>query len=404
MTQDAPARVRIYDPFTFSFYLDNSAESLSHHRWGIAFVQKTASPALPLPPASPPQDARALLAHVETEVRHRIQAFDIAVPVALTEKTIRSMLADIEIKAHGDGATLDTTACRLDGIEVATAYSFERKLGGIGAGIHDGIVVLSPHWERHLTPWLCHRLQDLTGFELATFRIPGVKMPEAAPDQFTIRNRSMTAIMKGDRVQEVMPLGSSFQRLLDQTGRGTQRSMKRCVEYAGETGIQFSLIPQAPSLANLSLRKLAAKHLPGAKSLHEMAAAVSFIAAQAQPFHATLTHTDGHPMSMAAGFIEGDLALVAFQLNHRADRDVWPSLMLRAFLIQQLIDQGVRYLGFIGNGAGLLLHSCEQVPAAELLMIRNTRSARFKFWACRLLQPRSRVALIGDRPPEAAAA
>jgi hypothetical protein len=367
-------------------------------------VQKTAIPALPLPPASPPQDARSLLARVETEVRSRIQAFDITAPIALTEKTIRSMLADIEIKAHGDGAALKTTACILDGIEVATAYSFERKLGGIATGIHDGMVVLAPVWERHLTPWLCHRLQDLTGFELAIFRIPGVKMPDAAPEHFTIRNRSMAATMKADRVREVMPLGNSFERLLDQTGRSTRRNMKRCVEYAAENGIEFSFAFEAADPHDLRLRVLAAKNMPAAKSFQKVSNAARFVASQARPFHAMLSHADGRPMSIAGGFIEGDLALTAYQLNHRVDRDAWPSLMLRAFLIQRLIGDGVRYLAFIGNCAGLLLHSCEQVPAAELLMIRNTRSARLKYLLCGLLQPGSRIAKVGDTRVETAAA
>ena len=108
----------------------------------------------------------------------------------------------------------------------------------------------------------------------------------------------------------------------------------------------------------------------------------------------SVTHPDGHAMSACGGLIEGDLGLVAYQLAHRGDRDSSPAVTLRAFLMRTLIEQGVRYLGFIGNGAGLLAHSCEPVPAAQLLMMRNTRSARLRHWAYSMLHPRSRIAQI----------
>ena len=359
------------------------------------------SPALSPAPQPVPHDARFLLAQVEAELRNRLPAFGVPASVALTEKTIRSLLAEIEIKAHADEAPLKTTPCRLDGVEVATAYSFERKLGGVATGIHDGMVVLSPAWERHLTPWLCHRLQDLIGFELATLRIPGVKMPPAAPDRFKLRNRSLTAVMRADRAQEVMRLGDSFERLLEGTIPNTRRSLKRCLDDAAEENVHFSFVAEALAPDPTALRQLAAKNLSGVKSFQTVASAAQFVAAQARPFHTMLTHPDGHAMSACGGFIEGDLGLVAYQLAHRADRDSSPGVTLRAFLIRALIEQGVRYLAFVGNGAGLLTHSCEAVTAAELLMMRNTRSARLKYWACSMLQPHSRIAQIGVLPRQA---
>ena len=348
------------------------------------------------------QDARSLLARVETEARDRIRSFDITLPVTLGEKTNRSLLADIEVKAHCDGASLKTTPLKLDGTEVATAYSFERKLLGLATGIHDGVVTLSAHWASHLTPWLWHRLQDLTAFELAIYRVAGSAMPKAAPDRFAIRNRSLTALMKAHTVQEVMPLGHSFEDVMEQLGQSTRRNVKRCLQLAAENNVEFSFSMDTPIPAAAHLRELSSHNMPRSKSFSKISSIVRFNAAQPRPYHASLTNREGRSMSAAGGFIEGDLALMAYQLNHRADRDARPSLMLRALLIQQLIDCGVRYLAFIGGGGGLLLHACERVSAPELLLISNTRSARIKHQACLLLQPNSRIARFSDSLPKAA--
>jgi len=108
----------------------------------------------------------------------------------------------------------------------------------------------------------------------------------------------------------------------------------------------------------------------------------------------SLTHRDGHLISVAGGFVEGNLALVAYQLTRRADGDATRALMLRAFLARQLISRGARYLAFIGDCAGVFRDHCEPVPAADLLIVRNTRSARLKQQAHILARPGSPVAQL----------
>jgi hypothetical protein len=328
------------------------------------------------------------------ETRDRASTAGVAQPIRYSAETSRSLIAEIEVKAHYDQAPLQTTALRLDGAVVANAYSFERRLLGLATGIHDGAIVLSTTWEPQVMPWLCHRLQDFAAFDLATFRIAGPGMAHAAPNPMTIRNRVMTAIMSPRRMQEVMPLDEGFSHFLERLGRSTRRNVSRSLQQAAEENIEFRFTSGTAASAESTLRKLAAKNMPFRQSFNKIASIERFVATRPRPYQASLTHHNGRLISVAGGFIEGDLALIAYQLNHRADRDASPSLMLRSFLVQRLIDEGVRSLAFIGSCAGLLLHYCQPVPAAELLIVGNTRAARIKHRALLLAQPRSRIAQL----------
>jgi hypothetical protein len=333
-------------------------------------------------------------ADAQGEALGRVAAPGLASPIRFSEQTSRSLIAEIEVKAHYDRAPVQRTAIRLDGAVVANAYSFERRLLGLASGIHDGAIVLSPMWEPQLMPWLCHRLHDFAAFDLATFRIAGPGMAHVAPNPMTTRNRVMTAIMSARKIQEVMPLDEGFEDFLERLGRSTRRNISRSLQQAAEQNIEFRFATGAAASAESTLRKLAAKNMPFRQPFSKIASIERFIAAQPRPYQASLTHRDGRLISLAGGFIEGDLALIAYQLNHRADRDSSPSLTLRSFLVQRLIGEGVRSLAFIGSCAGLLLNYCEPVPAAELLIVGNQRSARIKHRACILAQPQSRVARL----------
>jgi hypothetical protein len=334
------------------------------------------------------------LAGALAETHDRAGSVQDARPLKFLEQTSRSLIAEIEVKAHYDRATLQTMALRLDGAVVANAFSFERRLLGLGTGIHDGAIVVSTMWEPRLMPWLCHRLQDFSAFEMATFRIVGPGMAHAALDPMVIRNRVMTAIMSARKMQEVMPLDDGFAHFLERLGRSTRQNVSRSLQQAAAENIDFSFVSGAAASTESALQKLAAKNMPLRQSFSKIASIERFVAAQPRPYQAYLTHRDGRLISLAGGFIEGDRALIAYQLNHRADRETSPSLTLRSFLVERLIGEGVRSLAFIGSCAGLLLHYCEPVPAAELLMVGNRRSARIRHRATVLAQPRGRVAQL----------
>jgi len=305
-------------------------------------------------------------------------------PVQHWEQTARSLIAEIALKAHHHRAELRRMTFPLDGAVVATAYRFERRLLGRATGFHDGMIVLSAAWEPPLLPWLCHRLRDFATGDLATFRVVGRGLGAARPAQ-TVCNRVMTAIMSGRMVQEVMPLDDGVAQRLEQKARGQSRHGGPDLN---DPGLQHS------AFRFVSGSTAARRDDPLYRPFGKFASIERFLAAQPRSYHASLVRHDGQLNSVASGFIEGDLALIAYQLDLRADRAANLSLILRSLLIRRLIDEGARALAFIGGSAGPLLHDCEPVPAAELLMIGNTRAARLKHRAYVLAQPMGRLARL----------
>ncbi len=332
------------------------------------------------------------LAGALANTRDRAGAVALAPPIKLLEQTSRSLIAEIEVKAHFHGAPVQTRTLHLDGTAVAHIHSFERQLLGFATGIHDGVIILSTLWEPELMPWLCHRLQDFAALDLATFRIAGPGLGHAAVNPLVIRNRTIAALMSARHVQEVMPLDARFTEFFDRLGLGVRGSAGRSAP-ATAPSMEFHFASGA-SAAEPNFQKLMARERRFRQSFRKVASIERFVAARPRPYRASLTHHDGRLASVASGFIEGDLALIAYQLNHRADNQSSPSLMLRSFLLRRLIDEGVRSLAFIGSCAGQLLRYCEPVPAAELLMTRNSRSARVKYRACVMAQPTGRVAQL----------
>jgi hypothetical protein len=276
---------------------------------------------------------------------------------------------------------------------VAHAYSFQRRLLGLPTRIREGVILLSAAWEMELMPWLCHRLQDFSAFDLASFRVAGFSLPQSVPTQLTIRNRVMTAVMQARNAQEVMALDEQCGPFLTRLDGSTQRETGGSVLQAAEDDTKFRFSSDAAS-NDSAWRKSVLEKSPFRRPFGRIARIEDFVAAQSHPFQASLTHRDGHLISVAGGFVEGDVALVAYQLTHRADENTNPALILGSCLIRQLIGRGARYLAFTGDCAGLLRNHCEPVPAADLLMVRNTRSARLKQQACILARPESRVAQL----------
>ena len=146
------------------------------------------------------------------------------------------------------------------------------------------------------------------------------------------------------------------------------------------------------------LAELCQQNMPTPVSMRRISNALKLIGAQPNPYRAQVRDADGRLISVAGGFIHGDLALMLYQVNHQAQRALSPSLMLRSFIIEQLIANAVRKVGFVGSCAGLLLHACERVPAVEILIAHQSPISRLKLFACRAAQPHSRIAQLLKRP------
>jgi hypothetical protein len=299
------------------------------------------------------------------------------------------LLAEIELQAHRYRSPLQTTLIGSVCEPVGTAHIYERRVGRWRTGIYDGAVLLSPATSSVQTHFRLEALAPaFVDVDAVTLRIIG---PEAtgslAENQPSPGTTGQPYIMR-----EVMPLSDTYEGFLQRLGKHTRRNIAHAQDRAKRDAIKFCFMTAASSVDGSRLSTLAEANMPYPIKPRRILHMIQFLATQPQPFQAHLSQLVDHPLSVTGGFIEGDLALMTYQINDRIFRNLSLSLMLRSFLVQALIARGVRHLAFVGGCASPLYHHCATVPAAEVLIVHQKLIARAKHRVCRMIaDPRSRI-------------
>ena len=169
----------------------------------------------------------------------------------------------------------------------------------------------------------------------------------------------------------ILPLSENYEIFLSRLGKHTRRNMRNVKKEAIKSGIthqmeQFLLFPSPERVA---LRKNA---YPLATQLKTIAAYERLIEIQHKGFHSILRSQSGDIISCCSGFIEGDVASIIYQLNHHDYLQHNPSLTNRAFLIETLIQAGIKNVSFIYGCEGILGHSCIDESGTNILVIRRS--------------------------------
>jgi hypothetical protein len=311
----------------------------------------------------------------------------------LLSHTQRSLLAEIELRAHRYNSQLQTMPVGPPGEPGGTIHFCERRVGGWRTGIYDGAVLLSgAASSAQIRLWLDSLAPALTDADAVTLRIIGPGMPTQLSNSSQENRRVAKETAQPIKIQEVMPLADTFESFLRGLGKHTRRNMRHAQSRAKHDGIKFCFTTAESPVDRSKLLTLAKLNMPFPIEPRQFLGMIRLLAAQPRPFQANLSQLVDHPFSVTGGFIEGDLALMIYQINNRIFRGLSPSLMLRSFLVQALIERGVRHLAFVGGCVGPLYHQCTDVPAAEALIMRRTPVARAKHLACRVItNPRDRL-------------
>jgi len=255
---------------------------------------------------------------------------------------------------------------------------FERRVGGLGTDIHDGVAILTPSSSLE-APLPSDTLAKAVGNRgVSTLQVLGQGLTADLESGARSKRGGSQETLNLSTVQEVMPLEHTYDGLLRRLGKHTRRNILQCRKWASSNAITFHYSPSFLPFDHSGLSVLASQNMPVRKNAGELLKTIQFATSRQQQFEASLTHPTGKPFSVAGGFIEGDLALMVYQINDRAYRTLNPSLMLRGFLIEHLIERGARHLAFVGGCAGVLNHQCVTVPVAELLLVRKTISAQIR--------------------------
>jgi hypothetical protein len=305
----------------------------------------------------------------------------------------RSLLAEVEGLAHWYESPIAVSEVRHSGRSLATSFTFARRLATLDTGIHDGVLLLEPEGARPgALATILAEISETANFDLATLRIAGPRPLDFPPGPVRRHGRYHFATTS-EVAQEVLPLAPDYSTFLAGLGRSTRRNVEQCRRSAERNHFAFAWLAQADIDRN-EIKMLCWNNIPRAVPPRKFASFLHYSNTQPRPFCGTLRDDAGRLVSLAGGFIEGELALMMFQLNSGVYRAVGPSLMMRSFIVERLIGENVRHLAFVGRCGGLLLHACERVAVSAALLVRDTPLSRLKHKSCVLAEPQSRIAQL----------
>jgi len=300
----------------------------------------------------------------------------------------RSLLAEVEAQAAWYAAPL---AVNVVPPISGQWFSYERRWRGLRTGLRDGVVLLDRPADADALRQAAAALVQAHRGDMSTFRVALDGAFNGPTGRTTTYLSRAVVTISPSLVREVLSLPEDPAGFAAALGRGSRRNIERCRRRTDQRGMRYRWSRETDNPDLAELEELCRNNMPTGLSLARVASMMAFTRGRCQPFLAELRDHDGALVSMAGGFVEGDVALMMFQINHRRYRDIGPSLAIRAFIAEKLIPAGVRHLAFVGKCAGILRHSCARVPMIEMLVVRRSPAARIKQLACVLVEPRSRI-------------
>jgi Acetyltransferase (GNAT) domain len=167
-------------------------------------------------------------------------------------------------------------------------------------------------------------------------------------------------------------LGTSYEEFLNRLGPHTRRNMRHSHRRAEEQGFRFlpELSLHAYESAVASLARPA-----DSPELHERDQRDRrFFAHFGSPVLAGLAAPDGRLVSVLCGVRAANHLHLLSQFNDESLDHISPSLLLRGYLIEHLISQGIASIHFVNGTSGALGRFCDPV-LMRTISIDSRRSA-----------------------------
>ncbi len=169
-----------------------------------------------------------------------------------------------------------------------------------------------------------------------------------------------------------LELAPNYESFLQRLGRHTRRNMRAYRRKAESIGFRF--LPEL-SLASYEraiqdLNRIARFPSTRERELRDR----RFFQQFGTPVLAGLAGPDGKVLSALGGVRSGQHLHVLTQLNRESSQEISVSLVLRGYLIEHLIAQGVTSIHFVNGTSPMLGRFCEPVPLCSIA-IDSRRSA-----------------------------
>ena len=273
-------------------------------------------------------------------------------------------------------------------------YSFRRTFAGMDSPVLS-VLAESPEGGRDVWSAGMASLDALaadSAFDIVKVFVAG-SATDGQPPQNYLREslyQGYDAVFVPVLKPEVIELADSYDVFLGSLGRHTRRDMRHLQRKAEASGLTFDFGPAV--LAGCDERRSLGWHAaPKRYPRWEVDSYDTFIAAQPQSFAASLRQPAGQLVSYCTGLVSDGAAMLRYQLNHAAFPKASLSLTNRSFLIERLIEEGIREFISPGGAVGLLARACRFRRGGELILIRRSATARAKAMAISALRPSTSV-------------
>ena len=111
-------------------------------------------------------------------------------------------------------------------------------------------------------------------------------------------------------------------------------------------------------------------------------------------FQCALRSAQGDLLSCSTLFVEGDTAIMMYQLNDKNYPELGLNMTLRGFLIEHCIEAGIRRLVLPMGISGHLEYAASTNSIAQVLFVKSSLTSIAKAALFRFLSPRSELALM----------
>jgi hypothetical protein len=218
----------------------------------------------------------------------------------------------------------------------------------------------------------CAGIYERENFDMAVIRAPRL---EGAP-RFWLRlvrrpaAPGLLAIGLVRPMRERLALSETYETFLHRLSRYTRRNIRRARQHAAQEGCIFDFCEGVLPPASLDLVfDLCARNGPRPMPRELIVDWETALLKQRHHFHSTLAMRDGGVISFCRGFLWGDSAVLVYQLNGREHYGFSPSLLHRSYLVERLIQNGVREIIFADGCEGTLRNACEEGFSTSVLVV-----------------------------------
>ncbi len=222
--------------------------------------------------------------------------------------------------------------------------SFGYRLLGYPIGVHEGVLL------RHGKAFSIDETTEFAGSIGANLLklTRGTLGPTIAGELHTERSRLWTIVRRSARARELMPLGPSYEATLAGFGRHTRRNIRQIRKVTSNLRFMANAANGPPPISSDERAALARRTRPNGVQILLANRLEAHADQSGRAFRNVIRGSDGEIISYACGYF-GDpaTAYLLYQLNNPDFHAVSPSLLLRAHLIEWLVDRGCNELIFV---------------------------------------------------------